>query len=661
MKSWVNIVAGFFYLGSISAHSSEALLDITGTTLSELMNMKISSLSKRSERFLDAPASVFVITGDEIRRSGVTSIPEALRLAPGVEVARRNANSWKISIRGFNNDIANKLLVLIDGRSSYSPLYAGVFWDVQDTLLEDIARIEVISGPGGTLWGANAVNGVINIITKSSKDTVGGFTEQGAGKEELAIASVRYGGKISENATARAYVKYNKRDNTEINGSEEAYDQTQKGQGGFRIDWDNAVNTYTFQGDVYSGDAQGLFINDFTLGTLPGPSYEDRLEISGANLLGRWEHKFSRFNSMRLQSYLDYTSRDVPGAYKEERHSFDIDFQNNILLGRIHNLVWGVGTRVTRDDIVSTLFSRFEPENETDRTFSTFIQDKITVWEDRFFITLGSKFEHNDYSGNEVQPNARFSWTPDSDQIYWASISKAVRIPSRLDRDLQLNVPLQDPSNASPIYVTVNGNKEFDSEELIAHETGWRSQIHESLSIELALFYNEYDHIQTIEPESPVINTAPIFYVVLPNHIANGMKGYSSGGTLVLQWQPREHWRVRFQSGYLDFNLNSKAGSTDRNRLEIVGDSPRTQHALHSFVDFHNNVSLYTGIRYVADLERHDISDYKALDTSISWTLQRKMTMSLTLQNLNGDHVEYFEGGTNEMERRIYAKVDYRF
>lgn len=444
MKRWISwaVMAGCTS-AAFDVHADEPSIDIKGTSLIELMNMKITSVSKTEERLSDAPAAVYVITHDDIRRSGVTSIPEALRLAPGVHVAREGAHSWAISIRGFNSDITNKLLVLIDGRSVYSPLFAGVFWDVQDTLLEDVERIEVISGPGGTLWGANAVNGVINIITRSAQDTLGGFAEFGGGNQEQGFAGLRYGGKLGEDAAVRGYLKTFSRDSFRRADGERAIDDWQMNQGGFRLDWQQSeADLFTVQGDIYSGKEDGMFRDDFILGTVPGPDFKDQSDVAGGNLLGRWERQLSETSDFQLQAYYDYSKREIPGTYDEARDTFDIDFQHHFKLGRRNDILWGLGYRWTRDDIDNTTFATFTPDSRSDETFSAFLQDKIDLWDEKLFLTLGSKFEHNDYTGFEYQPNARLSWLPTERQTLWAAVSRAVRTPARLNTDLRLTAPV---------------------------------------------------------------------------------------------------------------------------------------------------------------------------------------------------------------------------
>ena len=659
----IGFMASLFSPTASAAKDSGLALDITGTSLIELMNLKITSLSKRQEPLIDAAASVFIITRKDILRAGITSIPEALRLAPGVEVARGGANSWTISIRGFNNDLSNKLLVLIDGRSVYSPLFAGVFWDVQDTLMEDIDRIEVISGPGGTLWGSNAVNGVINIITRSSKETTGGFAELGTGNEERILGGVRYGSKLNEHTYARAYAKHRKQDDAVNESGDDTRDDWRMSQSGFRMDWHKGADTLTVQGDYYTGENDGLFRGDFTLGTLPGTPQPGKLEVSGGNILTQWEHEHSSKSIFSTQLYYDHTNRKIPGTYDERRDTIDLEFQHHWILMNRHEIVWGTGFRITEDDINNTLFATFDPDQRRDETYHLFIQDEIDLWQEELFLTLGTKYEHNSYTGDESQPNIRLSWVPDSRQTYWVAASKAVRIPSRLDADLELTAPIDIDTIPFPVYANVQGNHEFKPEELKAYEAGSRLQVKDNLSIDIALFYNEYDHLQTTEPQTPVIETDPPGpYILLPGLLANGMEAHSSGGTLVVRWQPTESWRLRFQYAYLDLDLDSKADSQDVDSLNIEDESPKNQAAIYSYFDITSEFSFYTGTRYVEELPTQNVDDYIAVDVSLNWHPASEWEASLTINNLNdGEHLEVREGGGNEIERSAIARVAYRF
>jgi len=648
------------YAGAAAAEPAE-LLDLS---IEELANLRITSASRIEESLHDTPAAVFVITADDIRRSGVTSIPEALRLAPGVEVARRTAYEWSISIRGFNSDLSNKLLVLIDGRTIYSPLFAGVFWDAQDTLLEDVERIEVISGPGGTLWGANAVNGVINIITKGAPDTAGGYAELTGGDEERVIAGFRYGGTIGENIAARGYLKHVDRDSSLAFDGSDSVDAMRMSRAGFRLDWDaRGTDRYMVQGEAYQGDTDGVFADTFTIGTLPASTFEDEVDISGAHLLGRWERQFANGSDVQLQAYYDYTRRDIPNTYDEERATFDLDFQHHVRPSERQDLLWGLTYRESSDRIDNTLFASFVPASRNMRRYGAFIQDRIALSPERLFLTIGTKVGHNDDTGVEYQPNIRLAWHPDARQTLWSAVSRGVRIPSRLDTDLVLTVPLSAPGFPIPFYVVVTGTEDIKSEVLTAYEAGYRFQQGENLSFDVAMFYNKYHDLQSNEPDPPIIVLdPPLPHIIVPSHLASLMRGESLGGTFVASWRPLERWRLRLQYACLDLDLETAGGSLDVNSPNIAGNSPRHQLALHSFMDLPGDFAIYTGVRYVDELPNQAVDSYVATDINLSWAFNPSGTVSLAVQNaFDGDHPE-FEGGTGSLiERGAMLKLDWKF
>src|SRR5450756_1218714 len=389
-------------------------------SLEQLMDLDVTSVSKHTEKLSETASAIQVITGEQIRRSGASSIPEALRLAGNLEVAQVDSRQWAISARGFNNTTANKMLVLIDGRTVYTPLYAGVFWDVQDTLLEDIDRIEVISGPGTALWGANAVNGVINITTKSAKDTQGLFLEGGGGTELRDFGGFRYGGQLATNLYYRVYGKYFDRDSEVLPNGHEATNDWNMGQGGFRVDWEaTPINLLTLQGDMYGGNA-----------AMPGPAGDTGM--GGGNVLGRWTHTLADDSDFKLQLYYDRTHRNIPQTFSENLDTYDLDFQHRFPLGERNSIVWGVGYRLTEDDVGNTAALGFLPPRLEQQTFSGFVQDEIALVQDRLNLTLGTKLEHNDYSGFEYEPSARLAWLITPKQTAWLAVSRAVRSPCLL-------------------------------------------------------------------------------------------------------------------------------------------------------------------------------------------------------------------------------------
>jgi iron complex outermembrane receptor protein len=445
-----------------SAYSDQG--ELMGLSVEDLLNVEVISVAKKAKSLNDSPAAIFVISQDDIRRIGATSIPEALRLAPGLDVARIDSNKWAVSARGFNGRFANKLLVLIDGRSVYTRAFAGVYWENQDVMLEDVERIEVIRGPGATLWGANAVYGVINIITKHSADTQGGLLVAGVGTEEQGFGAFRYGGKLSSDTTARAYIKgFNRDENTHKLGGD-AGDDWNKVQGGFRMDSQLTTNdTLTLQGDVYHSS-----INQYTtFAQVTAPyrnSFNEKIDAFGGNLLMRQHHTFSSTSDYSLQVFYDFYERDEV-AVLESRHTLDVDFQHRFALLNWNDVVWGIAYRYSHDDVYSKEFLVTNTPSRNDQLVSAFVQDEITLVDNYLWLTVGSKFEHNDYSGFEVQPTARLMWAPHQQHRLWAAVSRAVRTPSRVEQDtafLQSVIPAQPPFIPA-VAVSLEGNKQYDS------------------------------------------------------------------------------------------------------------------------------------------------------------------------------------------------------
>src|SRR5438552_11121534 len=410
------LVFNVFLVSAAAGAQPMRVADIGDLSIEELSNIKITSVSRHAERLSDAPAAIFVITGEDIRRSGATRLSEALRLAPNLEVARTSASSYAISARGFNNTIANKLLVLIDGRTVYTPLFSGVFWDAQDVMLEDVERIEVISGPGATLWGANAVNGVINVITRRAAETQGTLLAAGAGNLERGAAA-RQGGKLGEDGAFRVYGKVSDRDRTLRADGTSAHDSWDSGQAGFRADWGTAAGAFTLQGDAYRG----------TIDQASGD-----IRISGGNVLGRWARQLSGGDRVQVQAYFDNTEREIPGTFTERLNILDVEFQHALRVGSQHSVIWGGGYRRADDHVSNTAAIAFLPADRNLRWGNLFVQDEIALHGDQLRLTLGTKAQSNPYTGTEFLPSARIAWKPDASRLVWSALSRAVRAPARL-------------------------------------------------------------------------------------------------------------------------------------------------------------------------------------------------------------------------------------
>lgn len=633
-------------------------------SLEELTALEVTSVSKKPEKLVDAAAAIFVITSEDLRRGGFLSIPEALRMVPGLQVAHIDANKWAITARGFNAWHANKLLVLIDGRTVYSPLYSGVWWDVQDTMIEDIERIEVIRGPGAALWGANAVNGVINIITKKARETQGTLVTAGAGNLEQGFGSLRHGGSIGEDAWYRGYLKYFNRDNFETADGHQADDEWDSIRGGFRVDWQPSTETsMTIQGDIYSGDS-GL--TNVMTGAIPPRSCVDTADVSGGNLLGRWAQTLSADSELSLQVYYDRSVRDLK-YFSETRDTFDLEFQHGFLLGERQKITWGGGYRVTHDNLDTCKMLLFDPDSRTDNLFSAFMQDRISLFQERLVLTLGAKFEHNDYSGFEIQPSARLRWSPLPGHTLWAAVSRAVRTPSRADHDLSMR--LQAFYTGPTLnYLTLNGNDDFDSEELTAYEIGYRLHPVEYLSLDFTAFYNVYHELRGIAtrpPSPPMFTVPPPAKREFPMDIANEYRADNYGIEVSGNLELTDWWRLSCAYSWLHTHLCS---DDERPGIENAeGNSPSHQFSCRSFINLPGHLEFDSALFYVDDLSNVylDIPSYTRIDLRLGWQPKPNLEFSLKLENLLDNRHPEFTGSDgvigSQVPRSFYGKITWQF
>lgn len=636
---------------------------VAGTTGSQSLDMPVSTVSREESTVGKSPAAVFVITNEMIRRSGAREIPEILRMAPGVDVARIDSNKWAVSIRGFNNQYANKLLVQIDGRAVYTPLYGGVYWDVQDVLLEDVERIEVIRGPGATVWGANAVNGVINIITKNSADTQGVFVEGGAGTYEKGFTSARYGGRISPDLSYRLYGKWFERGDG-FSPDATAYDAWGQARGGFRVDWNPVPDdTVTFEGDCYNGYSGE---SDLFPDSVPPYVYlnQERAHVQGENALLRWRRVLDDNSDWTAWTYYDQTLRDWPiSLFAEKRDTFDFDFQHHFPVGRRNDVIWGFGYRNTRAAISDTPpFFAYDPNHRSDDLFSCFLQDQITLYDDRWFLTVGSKFEQNNYTGFEIQPTVRLLWTPDKRHSIWSSVSRAVRTPAESEANIMaLTPPIS--TNPLPTFPFLFGNPNLRSEELIAYEIGVREQTTERFSWDLAIFYNNYQKLIAYVPGEPYIEPGPLELV--PSVAENVMRGITYGAELAVTYQLNPRWRIQSAYSLLFVDLNNEPDLPVNETLERS--SPRNQYYVHSYWDLGNRCEFDLIGRYVDSLPNLGVPKYLVGDARFSWRARENMALSVVGRNLfNGTHPEFGADSINgtlrtEVQPEVYGQVTWRY
>ncbi len=643
-------------------------------SVEDLLNVEVISVSKKAKSLNDSPAAIYVISQDDIKRIGATSIPEALRLAPGLDVARIDSNKWAITSRGFNSRFANKLLVLIDGRNTYTRSFAGVYWENQDVMLEDVERIEVIRGPGATLWGANAVNGVINIITKHSSDTQGGLVAAGGGTEEQAFGAFRYGGEINEDTTARAYLKGFKRDENTHETGGEAGDDWDKIQGGFRIDSQiTPRDSLTVQGDAYQS-----IVNQHTI--MPQISlphlinFNESIDTFGGNLLIKQKHTFSSTSDYSLQFYYDFYERDEV-LRNEKRHTLDLDFQHRFAFLDWNDVIWGLGYRLSHDKFKFINTAVINQPSRNDQLFSAFIQDEITLIDDHLWLTLGSKFEHNDYSGFEAQPTAKLMWAPHHQHRLWASVSRAVRTPSRIEHDLTLMqrvFPAQTlpvpPFFIPPVALSFDGNPQHDSEQVISYEMGYRTTLIDNVSIDFTAFYNDYSNLRSVNMRTPAPTpkgTFPNIYLEQLVFFSNNNRGHTYGFEISTVWQMIDWWRWDANYSLLKTEFDGMDAESQ------IGHSPQQRVSLRSALTPMENVDLDLLFRYVdtntpvSVFDVENINDYVSLDIRLAWRPVNSVELSVVGQNLLAEqHLEYKQEAfttPTEIDRGMYGKIVWDF
>lgn len=646
--------------------------DLTELSIEELANIEVISVSRTPQKKSRSAAAIFVITSEDIRRSGATSIPEALRMVPGIDVARISSSKWAVSSRGFNSRYSNKLLVLLDGRSLYLTTFSGVFWENQDLFIEDVERIEVVRGPGASLWGANAVNGVINIITKHAKDSTGLQAVAGGGDYERGFARARFGESIGEKNYIRAYASYFNRDEMVDQDQNGLGDPWEKFQTGFRTDnelGDN--NNLTIQGDIY----QSMINEESTILNLEPPTYSESLDLenetTGYNLLSRYTHRLQGGSEMALQLYYDFLDKEE-GTVNIKDHIFDVDFQFRMSPLSIHEIVWGFGYRLSSDEVDSPLIGiDFDTPKREDSLYSSFVQDTISI-RDNFQIILGSRFEHNEYTGTEVQPNVRLLWEPSESHLLWAAVSRAVRTPSRGDNDIRFTQQVIPPgvggnSGPFPEAVTIWGLSNYKSEDLMAYEIGHRLKAIDTFSLDTTAFYYHYDNLSTYEmgESYPILDNNPP-YVVQPLFVGNRMAADTWGAELSANWQALPIMRFIASYTFYEARLTIEESPTIAGAIYTSDDSPKHQASLRTSIDMPFNTECDIWVRYVDDILDGVIDNYTEMDIRLGWKVSRNVELSLSGQNLlHKSHPEYEENyvlnESAEVPRSVYGKVTLRF
>lgn len=606
-------------------------------SIEELANIQVTSVSKRPERLQDAAASVFVITADDIRRAGAATLPEALRLAPNLHVAQVSNTGFSISARGLNgssNSAPNKLQVMIDGRSVYTPLFSGVFWDAQDVLIEDIERIEVISGPGGTLWGVNAFNGVINVTTRNARATAGtlGVARLSNRGGDLAFRSGRRSGAVDY----RVYGKVFTRSHNALSAGGRANDDWRQGQFGFRADWERGADKVSVNGNLYRGRQEQP-----EPGLINVSGSNQRLGIirtEGINLTGRWERRLEQGGSLSLQAYLDHTRRAVPPSFTESLDIADFQFQHNLpAIGR-HHPVWGANYRHSWDRVTNSQVVAFLPARDRQSWISMFARDEMDLRHD-LHLTVGVRVERSPYTKAEVLPSARLSWKPGAHHLLWARASRTIRAPSRLDVDAFIP--------GGPPFVLAGGPA-VRSEVGKVFELGYRGQPRASLSYSVAVFYNHYDHLRTQE--------------LLPGGravaFANLMEGQATGIEAWGSWQASARWRLSAGMTALKERFRLKPGSNDAGSLRTVGRDPAHTAQLRSTWAIDDEREVDVALRRVGPLGSPQVPGYTAVDARFGWRLRPGLELSVSGHNLTGSHPEFGAGATRiEVPRTVALKL----
>ena len=655
-------------LPSSVVYSQPAASDLSDLDIRELINIEVTSPSKKTEKVANVASAITVVTAEDMRRSGATSIMDALRLVPGLHVAQIDKEQWSISSRGFSGLFADKLLVLVDGRSVYTPLFGGVFWNEQDLMLEDVERIEVIRGPGATLWGANAVNGVINIITRPSGDTHGGLLAAGGGSEQRGFGSLRYGEQIGE-TDYRVYSKYANRDESRLESGAKAHDTWEDVRTGFRTDTRvSSQDSLTLQADAFYADAGWDRIEP----SLSAVSVQDEATrySNAQNILGRYRHAASANEDLQIQMYYDRIDRnDV--LLKQERDTVDLDFQHRFSPLENHELLYGVGYRWYQDQMDNSFSVSVDPDSRDLGLATGFVQDEVTLVPDRLRAIVGSKIEHNELSGWEALPSFRMIYTPDNEQSVWSAFSRSVRSPARFNHDgrLVLGVaPATAETAGLPAAVTLSGDREYDAEDLLAYEAGYRAQLDPKVAVDLAGFFNSYSNLESAEPlGAPFGNAADgVPFVEVPLRVDNNLAAESFGGEVSLEVRPVSAVRLVGSYSHVDIHLSKRRNSQDTIFSGGEEQFPNDQWMLRSLIDLPANLEFDTAVRYVDSVETFDIPDYYAFDARLGYRPTERLEFSVVGKNLfDSQHIEFasnlVDTQRTEMQREVLGKVTYRF
>lgn len=640
-------------------------VDLADQSLTDLMNISVTSVSKKEQKLSRTASAIFVITAEDIRRSGATNIPDLLRMVPGLNVAQINANTWAVTARGFNARFSNDLLVLLDGRSVYTPTFDGVYWDVLDLPLEDIDRIEVIRGPGASVWATNAINGVVNIITKKTSETQGGFAEVAAGNVNQGFGTVQYGGSIGRRTSFRAFVKYLNANHFPNAAGQDGGDGWNDTRIGVRADTNLSANdSLTFEGDLYRGREGNASLDFVSVGS-PLVETQNEVNLGGGFLQAVWNRRYSDRSGMSIQaSYDEYERNDFLG---ETRGTSDITFQHHFGWGDRQDLIWGLEYRYSQSRAAGDPFFSLDPPDLKTSMFSGFVQDEIAVVPDILHVTLGTKLEHDNYTGFDVLPTARLTWTPDTKQTIWAAVSEAARQPGSIDVSLRSFIGgFMGPSG--PVEFELMGNPKIKDEGSIAYEAGYRLSVNEELTLDFSSYYNRHSNQETVEPGVPFFETTPAPpHMVVPLVFGNLMHGETHGFEMSGNWKPVRRWTL--SPGYAFEGTHMHLLPTSQDTASVAqaqGSTPVNSAQLRSHVDIASRISWDTSAYFVGRLTDPEVSSYTRLDTALTWQWTKMLSLSAVGQNLLKDRHEEFvdytgSAGTTLIRRSAYVKATWHF
>lgn len=651
------VIAALLLTGALpqaaAAQTSGGTTDLRAMSLEQLMGVPVSVTTRIPQSRLTAPASVTVITSEEIRQSGAVSLPEVLRMVPGLHLAQIDGNRWAMGIRGFADRLARAMLVMIDGRAVYSPMFAGTYWEVQELPLSDIERIEVVRGPGGSLWGANAVTGIVNIVRKSAAASAGTVANVRTGTEDPLVATLSHGGgtRLQYRLSGKVGLRSPQKNPLGLE-----YDDARVVQGGARLEWQNPAGAFMVQGDVY----RVVIGQRDTFTTVSPPSRRDEISkdpLTGGNLLWRWTRRPTDPRSLQVQGYYDYSSR-TELVFSERQHILDLDLQHGLVRGR-HGLLWGAGVRYIRGAAETRGILAFTSPTRTDQLYSAFVQDDLTLVPDRLSLTVGTKIEHNDYSGFEWQPSTRLAWTASSSTALSISIARAVRTPSRVEHDFTTGT-LINP--ALPLFLRLNPNPAFRSEELTAFEGSVVTMPHPKVLTTLALFRNRHDHVLSGEVGATFVETDSAgSRLILPIIFGNGLRGRSYGVEITNDVRPASWWRTSVNYSWLRMEVERRPGSVDTAQTtRNEGGSPRHQLQVATTLHLPGRVRVDWFLRALSGLPALNVKGYSTSNATIDWAITNQTSLYVQGRNLHqAGHAEFSDGanGTFQIQRALLVGV----